>query len=199
MTHPDTLTLPEFSQHINCKRSYAYQLRNEGRLVMEGKRVRVAESIAKIAATRDPSKAGVAEHHARLRGAPADTGHQAGAAPAPAAAPAATEPEAVDTAEPMGYDYQVAKAKREHWAAERERASYLKEAGELMDKGQVIAAFADAGATLRGKLEAWAAVLPPQLEGRDEAAMRATLAEQVEQLLGDVSGLFGRVAQGDAC
>lgn len=194
-SRPETLSVPEFSEYIGCKRTYAYQLKKEGRLVLtdDGKRVRVAESIARIAETRDPSKSGVAIRHANARGAQAMTGH---AATIGDDEEAATEPgEEQDTRQGgRSYDFQTAKAKREHWAAEREHASWRKEAGELMEKTEVVASFADAGATLRGRLEAWTATLPPQLVGRDENAIRATLADQVERLLLDLADKFNRMA-----
>jgi hypothetical protein len=194
-SRPETLSVPEFSEYIGCKRTYAYQLKKEGRLVLtdDGKRVRVAESIARIAETRDPSKSGVAIRHANARGAQAMTGH---AATTGDDEEAATEPSEEQDARQGGrsYDFQTAKAKREHWAAEREHASWRKEAGELMEKTEVVASFADAGATLRGRLEAWTATLPPQLVGRDENAIRATLADQVERLLLDLADKFNRMA-----
>lgn len=189
MAMPNLMTVPEFSAHIGCKRNYGYQLKKEGRLVMsdDGKLVRVAESIARIAETRDPSKAGVASRHAAERGAPARTGH-------------ADDPEIADEEpdeEPGGrYDFQRAKAKREYWAAEREHAAARKEAGELVERAEMVAAFADAGATIRGALEAWAAVLPPQLVGRDEPAIRAVLADQVERVLYDLVDKFTRTVEG---
>lgn len=183
-----TMTLAQFCQHINVKRSYGHQLKAEGRLVLaaDGKSVLVVESIARIAGTRDPSKAGVAARHAATRGEPAITGHEA-----PADEPGEEGTESDDAPR---YDFQSSKAKREHYAAERERAAFRKEAGELMERGEVIAAFADAGATLRGRLESWAAVLPPQLAGRDEAAIRNTIADQVDQLLNDLVDKFNRKA-----
>jgi hypothetical protein len=194
-SRPETLSVPEFSEYIGCKRTYAYQLKKEGRLVLtdDGKRVRVAESIARIAETRDPSKSGVAIRHANARGAQAMTGH---AATTGDDEEAATESSEEQDARQGGrsYDFQTAKAKREHWAAEREHASWRKEAGELMEKTEVVASFADAGATLRGRLEAWTATLPPQLVGRDENAIRATLADQVERLLLDLADKFNRMA-----
>ncbi|MDD0817201.1 hypothetical protein PSQ39_21380 [Curvibacter sp. HBC28] len=197
MTDPTlTLTLGEFCDRINVKRSYGTQLRNEGRLVIapDGKRVLVQASIDRIEATRDPSKAGVAARHAEQRGAPADTGHQVDA---PAAAASATE--ATDATDPAAglYDFQSSKAKREHWAAEREHAQYRKEAGELIERSVHVAAFASLGALLRAKLEGWAAILPPQLVGRDEAGMAAAIAEQVEYLLGDISAAAQRQAQAE--
>ena len=194
MAVAETMTLTEFARHIGCKQSYASELKAAGRLVLtdDGKRVRVAESVARIEATRDPSKAGVAARHAVERGADVATGHE------PVFPPMGGDDPADPTGLPGQYSYQDAKAKREHWAAEREQALYRKEAGELMERSEVVAAFADAGATLRGKLEAWAAVLPPQLVGRDEAAIRATIADQVERVLQDLVGKFGQMAGGGA-
>jgi hypothetical protein len=103
----------------------------------------------------------------------------------------ATEPE---THSGLGYDFQSAKAKREHYAAEREHAAYLKEAGELMERGQVIAAFSDAGATIRAALESWANTMPPMLAGQPEASIRTTLTEEVERVLADLSSRFAKVS-----
>lgn len=168
-----TMTVPEFSRHLGYGRTYAYQLKKEGRLVLDDAgRVLVAESIARIEATKDPSKQGVADRHAVQR----DGGE-----------PAADAGEAVDVG---GYNYQSSKAKREHYAAEREHALYLKEVGELMDRGQVLAAFANAGAMLRGRMEGMPAMVAPMLMGRDDAGIRAVLADQVEQLLRDISRAF---------
>ncbi len=188
MSHmPDTLTPREFAERLGYKPHYGNQLAKDGRLVFapDGKRVLVQESIARFHATKDPSKQGVADRHAAGRAA---------AAPARAEPPQDADEDDAGGDAPM-YDFQNAKAKREHWAAEREHAAFRKEAGELMERGDVVAAFADAGATLRGRLEAWASVLPPQLAGRDEAAIRATIADQVEQLLRDLSEKFNRMAK----
>jgi len=194
-SRPETLSVPEFSEYIGCKRTYAYQLKKEGRLVLtdDGKMVRVADSIARIAETRDPSKLGVATRHAQVRGAQAMTGHTAQQSEV-GGDDAEQDAEFEIKPGTRAYDFQSAKAKREHWAAEREHAAWRKEAGELMEKGDVVSAFADAGATLRGRLEAWTATLPPQLVGRDEGAIRATLTDQVERLLLDLADKFNRMA-----
>lgn len=188
MTTPETLTPRQLAERLGFKPHYGNQLAKEGRFVFapDGKHVLVQESIARFHATKDPSKQGVADRHAAGRAAAADQ----------AAADDAPESAAEDGPEggvPL-YDFQNAKAKREHWAAEREHAAFRKEAGELMERGDVVAAFADVGAALRVKLEAWASVMPPQLAGRDEAAIRATLADQVEQLLRDISEKFNRMS-----
>jgi hypothetical protein len=187
MITPAILSVPAFAEHIGCKRHYGYELKKDGRLVMaaDGKNVLVAESIARIAATRDPAKQGVAERHAHDRGAHVDTGHAT-----------ATDDQDDPGEQPTvnGYNFQVSKAKREHYAAEREHTTYLKEAGQLMERSEVVAAFAVAGTTLRSKLEGWQATLPPQLAGRDEAAIRIVLADQVERILHDLVDSFGRMA-----
>lgn len=178
MTTPDTLTPREFAERLGYKPHYGNQLAKDGRLVFapDGKRVLVQESIARFEATKDPSRQGVADRHAQGRAA---------AQAAPAVPPADPDDEAGGDSGgdvPM-YDFHNAKAKREHWAAEREHAAFRKDAGELIELTTHIAAMADVGATVRSKLEAWASTLPPQLAGRDEAAVRATLADQVELLL----------------
>lgn len=174
MTTPETLTPRQLAERLGFKPHYGNQLAKEGRFVLapDGKHVLVQESIARFHATKDPSKQGVADRHAAGRAA---------AAPAQAEPPLDDEDDAGGDA-PM-YDFHNAKAKREHWAAEREHAAFRKDAGELIELTAHITAMADVGATVRAKLEAWASTLPPQLAGRDEAAVRATLADQVELLL----------------
>lgn len=188
MTTPETLTPREFAERLGYKPHYGNQLAKDGRLVFapDGKRVLVAESIARFEATKDPSRQGVADRHAAGRAA---------AAPAPAeqAEPPADPDDDAGGDAPM-YDFHNAKAKREHWAAEREHAAFRKDAGELIELTTHIAAMADVGATVRAKLEAWASTLPPQLAGRDEAAVRATLVDQVELLLRDLADRMQRHA-----
>lgn len=169
---PETLTPRQLAERLGYKPNYGNQLAKDGRFVFapDGKQVLVQASIERFNATKDPSKQGVADRHALTR--------------AGEISPSDGERSPSDA---QGYDYQSSKAKREHWAAEREHAAFRKDAGELIELAQHIAAMADVGATVRSKLEAWASTLPPQLAGRDEAAVRATLADQVELLLSDVA------------
>lgn len=188
-TTPITVTPREFAERLGFKPNYGHQLQKDGRLVMapDGKRVLLAESIERFKATSDPSKAGVAERHAAARDTtPTDT-------PVAPAAPQQPEPEA-PAAPPGQYNYQDSKAKREHWAAEREHMAHRKEAGELIELTDHISALAALGALVRSKLEAWASILPPQLAQRDEAGVRATIAEQVELLLRDIADQANRAA-----
>ncbi|TXH90344.1 MAG: hypothetical protein E6Q78_05220 [Rhodoferax sp.] len=201
MSTPSVMSIPDFGAYLGHGRTYGYQLQKEGRLVMadDGVNVLVVQSEARVRATQDPSKAGVRERHAKNRRAKnpqnqpvarTDTAQAATQNVAP------SEPPPEDSSNTQ-YDFQGAKAKREHWAAEREHAQYLKEAGELMERSAVVAAFADAGATLRSGLEAWQVTLPPQLVGLDESAIRTTLADQVERLLHDLVDKLGRMAEQD--
>jgi hypothetical protein len=152
----------------------------------DGKQVLIAESLARDQATKDPSKPGVADRHAAARAGQ-------GAAPEAAATTPADPPE--DNPERYSeYNFQDAKAKREYWAAEREHAQFQKEAGQLMEHTEVVAAFAQAGTDLRQKLERWHSILPPQLAGRDEATIRSALQEQTERILADLSDHFARAA-----
>jgi hypothetical protein len=178
----NVMTVPVFSQHLGYGRTYGYQLKKEGRLVLNADGlVLVAESIARIEETKDPARNAVADRHAAARATDA------------AAERAGGEPDAEEAGAVAGghdYDYQRAKAKREHYAAAREHTLYLREAGQLMERGQVLAAFAHAGALLRARLEGMPATVAPTLIGRDEAAMHAVLVDQVEQVLRDISRAF---------
>lgn len=197
MDTSNLMTPRRFAESMGYKANYGHQLKRDGRLVMadDGKHCLVRESRLKIEATKDPSKQGVTDRHAAAR-APAQNDappKKVQQHPTPTVAPA--QPELAGFRDVMAYDFQDAKAKREHWAAEREHAAFRKEAGDLMERGEVVGAFGDAGATLRGKLESWSATLPPQLAGRDESVIRAMLSEQVEQLLNDLVAKFNALSE----
>ena len=186
------ITRPELAALIGARAaSYINELEKTGRAIRapDGKHWLKAESLAAYRAGRDPSKQGVADRHAANR-----------AASAPQAAPVQTPeaPEIPPAEEPAPryyeYNYQESKAKSEHFAAAREQAAYLKEAGDLVEHSKMMAAFSEAGTTIRSKLENWQTTLAPQLAGRDESAIRATLADQVEALLTDMVEIFGRMA-----
>ena len=187
-TGDEIITVREFAVREGYKPNYGHELAKTGRLVMapDGKHCLARASHERFRASKDPSKQGVVERHAAAREASA------------AAVPQAPADAGQDDQDNVAlYDFQNAKAKREHWAAEREHAAYRKEAGELMERGDVVAAFADAGATVRSRLESLSSTLPPQLAGRDEGTIRAMLADQVEQVLRELADKFARMA-GDA-
>ena len=191
--NPNHITRQQLAALIGAKSpSYINELAKTGRAFKapDGKNWLKAESLAAWQASRDPAYQGVADRHAAAR-----TGQGAAAAPEPAAPDAAPEPTSDEPSERYSeYNFQDAKAKREYWAAEREHSLYLKEAGQLMAQGDVVAAFAQAGAELRQKLERWQTALPPQLAERDEATIRATLIDQTERILLDIDAHFRRLA-----
>lgn len=195
---PENLILPRrFAERLGYKANYGNEMAKTGRVVMapDGKHLLLAESLARFEATKDPSKQGVVDRHAAQRAKAATQASQP-----PQTEPAAGEGDPED--EPFGdgagrlYDYHGAKAKREHWAAEREQAAFRKEAGELCELTRVVAVFADAGATVRSRLESLCTTLPPQIAGANEATCRAAIADQVEQVLRNLEDRFAVFATG---
>ena len=187
MTDPNHITRQQLADLIGARApSYINELEKTGRAVRapDGKLWLKAESLAAYRAGKDPSKQGVADRHAAARASTTEAPVQQQWATVEEPAPRYSE-----------YNYQESKAKSEHFAAAREQAAYLKEAGELVEHSHMMAVFAEAGTTLRSKLESWQTTLPPQLAGCDEAAIRSTLADQVESVLTDMVEIFGRMAK----
>lgn len=188
--NPNHITRTALAALIGAKSpSYINELEKSGRAFRapDGKHWLKAESLAAWQASRDPAYQGVADRHAAGRAGIPQGIHQDGGHP--------PEPTPDEPPERYSeYNFQDAKAKREFWAAEREHSLYLKEAGQLMAQGDVVAAFAQAGSELRQKLERWQTSLPPQLAERDEATIRATLIDQTERILLDIDAHFRRQA-----
>lgn len=182
---PATLTQKAFAEHIGCRPSYITKLKQDGRLVIgDDGLVRVAESIARIEATRDPAKRAVAERHAAERGATLQ-----------AAAGEGADKPAEDPATLAYPDYQAARAKREHYAAEREEMRYRQEAGELLVAVEVEGEVATILTELRTRLEVLPDTLGPQLAPiTDEQQVRTRLAEEIELALAEVARRMGDVA-----
>lgn len=197
----ETASFAEFARSAGIKRSYVTALRKADRLVLtdDGKRVRVAESLARIEATRDPARAAVAARHAAARGRPAfpsdDTaprtqtaGQGDDGADTPPAPPDATQP--VDDAPgDEGFQYWRRRSEKARaLAAERDNAAAE---AKLLDGEQVVAAVKGAITTLRTRLESLPDVLGPQLAAiSDEAEARASLAEAIEHALEETSRQF---------
>jgi len=194
MTDANLASFAEFARLRGFKASYVTELRKAGRLVLtdDGKAVRVAESIARIAATRDPSHAAVAERHAAQREGAATT-----AAPTPPIAPPAANGAADDDSNSTGYSY---------WRERREKAAALTaerdnavDEGLLLEAAKVEAAVANAGSRIRSTLEAMPYELAPELAAlTDEAQVRARLVEAIEHALHELARQFGAVAK-QAC
>lgn len=201
---PTTITLTEFAAHIGCKQSYASQLKRDGRLVLtdDGKRVLVDASIARIAATRDPSKAGVAERHAQQRGAAAHTGHAPGVQHDDMQddPDEPDEPDEKDAPATAGnYDYQRAKAKREHFAALAAEATYLEQIKQLLPADEVGAALAEVMVVFRTALESMPHRLAPELAAQsNEAAVKSILTSEAEHILRAMSTALDKIAAGQS-
>lgn len=212
MTTPETLPLRQFCDHIGVKPSYGHELKKAGRLVLteDGKRVLVAQSIARIKETRDPSKAGVAARHAAERGADVLTGHAENKPNQPLApeesARAATEsvadkpaPDADgEGAEPINFNYQSSKAKREHFAALEAEASYLEKTRQLLPVADVRSVLTETMTVLRTAMEGLPYNLAPQLAATmDEAHVKTILANEVEYALQTAADSLAKLGRGE--
>lgn len=185
MTTPATLTQRQFADHIGCRPSYVTKLKQEGRLVLtdDGRLVRVAESIARIEATRDPAKRAVAERHADERGAALAVGDGA-------AAGAASE----RNDDRVGNTYQAARAVKEKYLAMSARRDYEVSMGKLLEADQVRAAVFSAATTLRTRLETLPEVLGPQIIAlKDERQAINLMAETIEHALEDIAREFSAI------
>lgn len=177
-----TATFSEFARIAGFRRSYITQLRKDDRLVLEGRRVLVEPSLARIAETSDPAKHGVATRHAvgRMDGEPATPASDESPGPeleSGSEREVATEPH-------VDGSYQ-------HWRARNERAKALAAErdnqvaeGRLLDATDVSHAVAGTITTLRVRLESLPSMLAPQVAGMDdEAAIRVVMSESIEHAL----------------
>lgn len=184
-TTPEVMTLSQFNKHMGFKGRYVYQLRDEGRLVLaaDGKSVLVAQSIARIQETKDPSRAAVAERHAQARG------YEIGGFEKSDENACSADGESA-----ASYDFQGGKAKKEHFAALREEAAYHKEIGNLMDADEAIGAFADAGAKVAAVLDAVPATVGPMLAGLGQVEVIRVLTEQMDIARSELSVAMSKLA-----
>lgn len=190
---PNTATLREFCDAHGWRPSYGHELKRTGRLVMapDGKHVLVAESAARIAATRDPSKQGVAERHAAARQAAA----------APPAAPA-YEPDSEDrepappTNNAAGNTYQQARAVKAKFEALEAKRAYEVAIGQLRDAREVESLVATAMTELRIRLENLAATVAPVLAVEtDEVKVRVALQDHIAGAMESASHHFAQLAR----
>lgn len=197
MNHAETATFTEFAAIHGCVKSHVTALRKAGRLVLtdDGKRVRVAESLARIEATRDPAMAAVTARHAQDRGAelvraPADA--------APAAPGAEQDDEAFDSGGEGSPDFQRWKARKERAAALREEIRLGEEAGDLVRRADAVSIVAQAFTSVRTAFEALPDSIASTLAGEtDEARVRTLLLEEIEHLLGNLSNEIGALQRKD--
>lgn len=193
MSLPETASFADFARIGRFKPSYVTQLRHDGRLVLtdDGKAVKVRESLERIQATRDPSKAGGVARHEAERGTAVVTAQ-------PEKYSETIPPPESDEAEDTqpGTGYQEARARKEHWLAKAAERDYQVSIGKLLDADQVVAVAADAVANLRTSLEGLPEILGPQLAAEpDEARCRALIAEAIEHALDEAARRFNKLAQ----
>lgn len=181
-----TLTQSQFARHLAVDRAHVTRLKHAGRLVMTADgRVDVEASEARIAATADPAKSAVAERHAAARAGAVD-GQK----------PPKSEPDDDGEQAAGTPDYQKARARRETANAELAEMESATRAGQLMETALVLAAIADAGATLRTHLATLPAILAPQLATlNDENQVRLLLEDHIEQALGELAERMGKMAK----
>lgn len=160
----------EFARHIGRVPGYVTQLKDAGRLVMEGQKIDAEKSIQLIEATADPSAQQVKERHQENREAKTEQDELTGRA---------------------GSAYQQARAMREKYNALSDKMSYEKSVGLLLVAQEVKMAIASGDAIIRNRLESLPDILAPQVAAeRDEQKIRAILADQIEYVLEDLSRTF---------
>ncbi len=182
--------------------SYVTQLKDAGRLVLtdDGKRVRVAESLALIQSTRDPAKAGVAGRHAATRSASADRPPAKPVAPVAAADAAATDEES-EPAPASDYDGHSTRrgralADKAEWDAKVAQRDYEISMGQLLPTADVTASVASAATSLRTALENLPNTLAPELAAAtEEGRVRVLLGEAIEHALEEISRKFAAIAR----
>ncbi len=186
------MTVPQFSAHLGFGRTYAYQLQKDGRLVMadDGRHVLVAESVARIEATKDPARQGVAARHSAQRAARVDASQQPQVADSEAVEPDTDPLGEAGEAKPgtPSYSFQVSKAKREHYAALDAEATYRARMKELLEASEVRAALVEVMTVLRTSLEGIAHRLAPALAAEvDEGEVRSMLDAEIRHALSTAS------------
>ncbi len=194
-----TLTQAAFARHLNVRPSYVKKLKDTGRLVMVSDTlIDVEASEARIRETADPGKVAVAERHAAKRAGQAAAATETKAATmetkaGPRVDGHKTAKTAADPGEPEAPevpgtpDYQKARARKESANADLAEMEARTRAGQLMETAAVMAAVADAGATMRTHLATLSAILAPQLATMaDENQIRLLLEDHIEQALGEL-------------
>ena len=96
------------------------------------------------------------------------------------------------------FDYDHARAKREHFAALQAEAAARKELGQLIEVEKVEHAFSKLGTAIRLTLEALPTTVGPHLVGLDESQMVATLSYEVEKILYEMSATAAAFANAEA-
>lgn len=138
-------TRADYARRRGVNRSTVTRWIEQGRVVLDGDRIDVAASDARLGETGG-ARPDVAARHAATRSAPS---------PAASGSP---QPPAADSTARIGNTYQAARAVREKYAALSAQADYEKMIGNLLARDDVELAMKSIGAAVRAALE----VLPDQ-------------------------------------
>lgn len=197
MAIAEMLSQAEFAARMGWHRSTVTRLKQHGRLVMDGPRVDVAASLARIEATGG-MRADVAERHAAQRGAVAQH-----AAQAPSAADgqwgnsAAGEKTAPAGWNPPGGESRAdAQARKEAALADKAEMEVQQMRGALIPRDDVDAALRTFAASVRARLD----VMPDQLAPlvapvTDLGEAHAILAGHARAMLAEVAADLAKAAQ----
>ena len=197
---PEIEGLRAFATRLGVKPGYVTQLKQAGRLVLtdDGK-VKVAESIALISETRDPSKQGVRDRHAEARAGTAPVREEATSDVGVDDDADLDEPSAELKGEPPS-PHNIRRAKaladKEEALARRALREEQIEMGQLFQKADIVAAIENATVQLRQRLELLPDTLSPALAAlEDEGEVRMTLRDEIEKAMAELEKAFGKVAR----
>lgn len=171
------ITKSEYAAMRGWSPAYVTKLKNKGRLVLTADgRVDVEASDALVAASKDPSKAGVVERWQRERGEE----------PAPPL-DKPTRPLVLNGDE---FDYQGARAKRETHEANLAEMRERERAGALVETERVVKALTDYAISSRSALERLPDRLAPLLAAEtDPNRIYALLEEEIARICDEIQAV----------
>lgn len=173
------LNQSQFAHHIGRHRSYVTELKSKGLLVFRAGLVDVEKSLELMDSMKDPSKQAVADRHAENRQKQAVASQED---------PTAANDTAIAS-------FQTNKAKKAHYDALAAQRDFELSIGKLIVATDAAKAVSDAAAVARQRLESLPDVLAPQFAAEtSEQRIRATLQDQIEALLSEMSRQFYKLA-----
>jgi len=172
----------EFARLLGIARSYVTKLKADGRLVMDGMLVDVEASRLRIVETADPNRDDVASRWAVQR-----------ALKVPIAPTTLThEDTGEDETLPATGSYATARARKENAQADIAEMERDKQRGQLIERAAVAAAIEDIMTAVRQALEQQPHRIAPLLVGNDLDYIRATLKQEINDVLALMSREFGQ-------
>ena len=160
------MTQKQFADHLGVQPSYVTKLKQTDRLVMDGKKVLVVESIARIEETKDPKRDDVSDRHRKNRSG-----------------------EALKPSDPQSsQSLNKSRAEKEFFNARTAEIEFRKKAGETCEISRVHHAAGEAGAIVRSALENWPDHYAPMFAAEsDKTRVHALMVESVEKILHEIA------------